>query len=546
MFFHRAPALLRLSSLVIFLMSIVFASAARAEQRGMVSSVNDKDIVITADPDWDVGPQDFLVIYTYLPELDTDAIVGGARVASVTGTRVTALLNYSSGAVVAGQFARLNSLIPRPQKAGGAAASNSAPAIPESPKVRGWAGFEAAGVNDAAAKGIAAGALVIGVWPESPAAKAGLRSGDVIQAIDGEAIPGTDALESRVRSWLPGRSLTIELIRDGAPTSLSIALQPTPDPKSLFRKTLELAVQNQAWAQLAVGRMFLHGEGTEVDPRRAFKYVRSAAEDLPQAQVVLGEWYMGKDDVLPRDPEQALGWFRRAAAAGDPSGEFHVGLAYHEGNGVAPNSAEARKWLDRAEKRGSAAAQNGIGVLYYGGDGAENKAAAVEWFYKAALQGLAAAQYNLGMMCVRGIGVQQDYQKGADWLRLAAAQDDADALNDLGILYQSGQGVPLEYQTAIELYHKAASMGHASAAANLGYMCAAGLGVQKDYDAALGWFRMAASWNDSFAMNNLGWLYENGLGVPRDQVMAIAWYLKASEAGSEQAKTNLLALGIRQ
>lgn len=59
----------------------------------------------------------------------------------------------------------------------------------------------------------------------SPAARAGLRSGDVIDRIDGIAATDTPALSSRHRTVRPGETLVIAYVRDGAPrtTSLDVA-----------------------------------------------------------------------------------------------------------------------------------------------------------------------------------------------------------------------------------------------------------------------------------------------------------------------------------
>ena len=41
-------------------------------------------------------------------------------------------------------------------------------------------------------------------------------------------------------------------------------------------------------------------------------------------------------------------WFRRAAAQGDAAGEFHVGLDYAQGFGVAQDEAKANRWYRKA------------------------------------------------------------------------------------------------------------------------------------------------------------------------------------------------------
>ncbi|MDP3071445.1 MAG: Do family serine endopeptidase [Opitutaceae bacterium] len=59
------------------------------------------------------------------------------------------------------------------------------------------------------------GALVADVQPDSPAAKAGLKNGDVITALNGEKIADANRLTFNVGAIAPGTKLNLEIIRDG-------------------------------------------------------------------------------------------------------------------------------------------------------------------------------------------------------------------------------------------------------------------------------------------------------------------------------------------
>jgi S1-C subfamily serine protease len=59
------------------------------------------------------------------------------------------------------------------------------------------------------------GVLVVRVVPDSPADKAGLRAGDVIEKVNGQVISDADALQQEVENSEVGKNLQLELKRNG-------------------------------------------------------------------------------------------------------------------------------------------------------------------------------------------------------------------------------------------------------------------------------------------------------------------------------------------
>jgi uncharacterized protein len=57
---------------------------------------------------------------------------------------------------------------------------------------------------------------------------------------------------------------------------------------------------------------------------------------------------------------------------------------YAKGQGVAQNEAEAAKWYPQAAAQGDASAQYNLGVMFYSGDGVpQNHAEAAKWYQKS-------------------------------------------------------------------------------------------------------------------------------------------------------------------
>lgn len=68
------------------------------------------------------------------------------------------------------------------------------------------------------------GALVSKVEPDSPAAKAGIQTGDVILKYDGQPITDNGTLAALVGSSRPGTAATLEVWRNGKPLTMKVTL----------------------------------------------------------------------------------------------------------------------------------------------------------------------------------------------------------------------------------------------------------------------------------------------------------------------------------
>ncbi|MGK7951347.1 MAG: HhoA/HhoB/HtrA family serine endopeptidase [Xenococcaceae cyanobacterium] len=75
----------------------------------------------------------------------------------------------------------------------------------------------------------AEGVLIVEVMPNSPAAKSGLRAGDIITAIDRQAIYTASEVQKAVENTEVGQQLSLQLIRQGNPLNLDVEVGLLPN-----------------------------------------------------------------------------------------------------------------------------------------------------------------------------------------------------------------------------------------------------------------------------------------------------------------------------
>jgi serine protease Do len=101
---------------------------------------------------------------------------------------------------------------------------------------RGWIGVQIQPVTADIADGLglkkAAGALVSEPQPNSPAAKAGIESGDVITAVDGNAVNDARELARRIGTMAPGASVKLTVVHQGQEKAVTVTLGTLPNEKA--------------------------------------------------------------------------------------------------------------------------------------------------------------------------------------------------------------------------------------------------------------------------------------------------------------------------
>ena len=173
---------------------------------------------------------------------------------------------------------------------------------------RGWIGVQIQNVTADLADDLGlkeqTGALVAAAQKDSPAAAAGVKSGDVITAVDGETVADPHDLARRIAALGPKKTVKLGLIRNGSPMTIEVTLGTMPADK-----TANAEMRNSddnggsALAKLGLTLRSAHGQDgvvvSEVDPDGA-----AADKGLKQGDVILE--VAGKSVNRPADVVAAI------------------------------------------------------------------------------------------------------------------------------------------------------------------------------------------------------------------------------------------------
>jgi TPR repeat protein len=131
-----------------------------------------------------------------------------------------------------------------------------------------------------------------------------------------------------------------------------------PDYKRAAALYRAAAEQGDGEAQDMLSWMLLEGRMITPDFDEARRWALAAANNGIAAAMTMTRLGMLYHNALgvPRDPAEAVSWWRRGAAAGDADGQAMLAAACYLGNGVERDPVEAFTWLLRARAGGSALA----------------------------------------------------------------------------------------------------------------------------------------------------------------------------------------------
>jgi len=176
---------------------------------------------------------------------------------------------------------------------------------------RGWIGVQIQNVTQDLADDLslkdATGALVAAAEKNSPAAAAGIKSGDVITAVDGEAVADPHDLARRIAALGPKKTAKLSIVRNGSPMTIDVTLGTMPADKTASAESHNFddngASASSALAKLGLTLRAAHGQDgvmvTDVDPDGA-----AAEKGLKEGDVILE--VAGKSVSRPSEVVEAI------------------------------------------------------------------------------------------------------------------------------------------------------------------------------------------------------------------------------------------------
>lgn len=283
----------------------------------------------------------------------------------------------------------------------------------------------------------ASGALVLETTAGGPAARAGIRFGDVVLSYNGRAVDSMNELRQRVAAAIPGTDVTLEVWRV------------TTEDGDFLRTLRRLAEGGNATVMHRLGRMYAGGIG------------------------------------VARDDTEALGWFRKGAAAGNINSTAMVAIALIEGRGAGKDPQEGVYLLRAAAEKDNHEAMYRLGVLLVQGKVVEKDLAeAVRLLSRAAAAEHVPSMVDLGVMHQQGLGLTVNFSEAARWYKRGADAGNSLGMMYLGVLYEQGKGVERSEATAARLYRQAAELGHFFGHHNYAAMLDRGRGVERNSEQA--------------------------------------------------------------
>ena len=186
---------------------------------------------------------------------------------------------------------------------------------------RGYLGVEAQGMNAAMKAALhlqtADGALVANVEPDSPASRAGIQPGDVIQSVDGKKVTNPRDLALDMANVTPGSTAALDIVRNGDGQHVSVTAGRMPGD----RQEAQAGGDNERSRGIGLGLAALSSDAREqlnlpASAKGALVERVQPGSPAEQAGLQPGDVVVGVGNTAVSSPEDAVRAIRSATAGG--------------------------------------------------------------------------------------------------------------------------------------------------------------------------------------------------------------------------------------
>lgn len=193
------------------------------------------------------------------------------------------------------------------------------------------------------------------------------------------------------------------------------------------------------------------------------------AEQAAAPQDARLAFQLGRVKLAANDIDAATALFQQSAAAGHALAMVNLGAVMEN---TAPE--QARGWYRKAADQGAMLGQYNLAVAYHKGiGGAVDVDKALDYYAQAMAQGDAVSAFNMATIHDEGLLKPRDVAQAVALYQVAADRGNVDAMVNLAYMTESGDGLPADKTAALHLFEKAASLGDTDAAAEVARLSSA-------------------------------------------------------------------------
>ena len=169
---------------------------------------------------------------------------------------------------------------------------------------------------------------------------------------------------------------------------------------------------------------------------------KAAAKGKIHALTTLGQVYFGGQGPVAANPKLCTDYFQKAVDLNDTESMITLAHYYEIGFGVTQSNSKYMELNEQAANAGNPKGNYNLGVAYeFGYYCPVDDELAFKHYFIAANEGIPQAQYNLGARFFNGKGVTQNKRQGITWYLHAAAAGSELSQHCLGLAFLKSDGV---------------------------------------------------------------------------------------------------------